>query len=215
MKSWIVVPLIVLGAVSLRGQTLYRVPADTKGNTIVLTVANEPQSTAAQTVSLRPVGSHKGTTVSPSVVTVKSLQAEGSSDVTFTFDVGRDVKVNQRDTLDFEIRDKVGEVWTKSIVVEYAGPHAYKLDQNFPNPFNPTTTIYYDLPVESKVSLRVYDILGKEVRALVDDSKEAGFYSARFDVRNLASGPYLYRLVAQPVGGGKTFSSVKKGLVLK
>ncbi len=215
MRRRAVLLVALCASLTATAQTVYKVPADTKGNTIVLTVANESQSTAAQTVSVRPVGSHQGTRVSPSVETVKSLQVAGSSDVTFTFDVGRDVKVNQRDTLNFEIRDKAGEVWTKSIVVEYAGPQEYKLDQNFPNPFNPTTTIYYDLPSDSHVSITVFDMLGRVVAKLVDEKKEAGYQTARWDARGVASGAYIYRMAAQPVSGGQTWTNVKKLMVLK
>lgn len=216
--------LCILGAIlssSAVAQTIYKVPADTKGNTIVLTVANESQTMTAQGVSVQLVGNHPGLTVSSSHATVKTLQASGSSDVTFTFAVSRDVKPKSRDTLDFEIRDKTGDSWTKSIVVEYTGPHEYKLDQNFPNPFNPTTTIYYDLPVESHVSIVLYDILGREVARLVNETREAGFHAVKFsatggsDAHNLASGGYIYRMVAQPVAGGKTYTGVKKLMVLK
>ena len=207
--------MIALGVASVGGQTVYRVPADTKGNSLILSVANESATTAAQAVSVKLVGDHPGLSLSPSSATLKTLQASGTSDVTFTFAVSRDVKPKSRDTLDFEIRDKAGDFWTKAIIVEYIGPEEYKLDQNFPNPFNPSTTIYYDLPADSKVSLAVYDILGREVAKLIDDTKDAGYHSAIMDAHNLASGAYIYRMVAQPVAGGKAYTSVKKMIVLK
>lgn len=73
-------------------------------------------------------------------------------------------------------------------------PTEYGLEQNTPNPFNPTTVIRYALKAPSKVSLRVYDLLGREVIKLVDENKAAGRYEARFDGTRLASGMYLYRL---------------------
>lgn len=76
----------------------------------------------------------------------------------------------------------------------------YELTQNYPNPFNPTTKISYSLPVASKVSLKVYDILGKEVTTLVNDFKSAGRYDINFDTSSnglsLSSGVYFYRLQA-------------------
>jgi hypothetical protein len=75
-------------------------------------------------------------------------------------------------------------------------PAVVSLDQNYPNPFNPSTTIKFELPRASLVSLKVYDILGREVSVLVNDRKEPGAYEVRFDGSNLASGVYFYRLSA-------------------
>ena len=85
-------------------------------------------------------------------------------------------------------------------------PAVYRLDQNFPNPFNPSTVIQYQLPKEAHVSLRVYDVVGRLVTTLVDGVQEAGFRSVTLDGRNLASGVYFYRLHAEVSGGGKDFS---------
>ncbi len=75
-------------------------------------------------------------------------------------------------------------------------PVRAELDQNYPNPFNPTTVVSFQLPVASNVKIVVYDILGREVKVLVNESKPAGTYSIRFDASALASGTYLYRLTA-------------------
>jgi parallel beta-helix repeat protein len=73
----------------------------------------------------------------------------------------------------------------------------YHLDQNFPNPFNPSTTIEFDLPKTSEVTLKIFNILGEEVTTLVSDRLSAGSYSYEWDASNLASGVYLYRLEAE------------------
>ncbi len=75
-------------------------------------------------------------------------------------------------------------------------PTSYALDANYPNPFNPTTIISYQLPVAGIVRLTVYDILGKEVAMLVDENKKPGYYQVSFDGSGLASGVYIYRLQA-------------------
>ena len=75
-------------------------------------------------------------------------------------------------------------------------PEAYALRQNFPNPFNPSTEILFDLPETAMVSLFVYDVLGREVTRLVENELSAGFHRARFDAGNLPSGVYLYRIQA-------------------
>lgn len=73
-------------------------------------------------------------------------------------------------------------------------PTSYTLEQNFPNPFNPTTSISFSLPVSGKVKLRVFDLLGKEITSLVDGNFEAGTHKVTFDASNIPSGMYLYRL---------------------
>jgi beta-glucanase (GH16 family) len=75
-------------------------------------------------------------------------------------------------------------------------PHEYSLEQNYPNPFNPVTGIKFELPKTSRLNLRVFDILGREVAILVNDTREAGVYEVKFDGSNLASGLYFYRLQA-------------------
>ncbi len=88
-------------------------------------------------------------------------------------------------------------------------PRKYELYQNYPNPFNPTTTISYELSANSFITLKVYDILGREVATLVNGKENAGSYSVQFDGSKLASGVYFYRLTAG------SFVSVKKLVVLK
>jgi hypothetical protein len=83
-------------------------------------------------------------------------------------------------------------------------PATFELVQNFPNPFNPTTTIRFALPRESKVTLKVYNLLGAEITTLVDESRGAGFHIAVWDGRDqngqpVASGIYLYQLIGDGV----------------
>ena len=72
----------------------------------------------------------------------------------------------------------------------------YELAQNYPNPFNPTTNISYSIVKSSKVTLKVYDILGREVRTLVNRVQASGKYTVSFNTSNLASGVYFYRINA-------------------
>ena len=82
-------------------------------------------------------------------------------------------------------------------VEQVAGvPTEFGLRQNYPNPFNPVTTIVFSVPEQVKVSLRVYDMLGRELETLIDDVVSPGEYHATFDGAKYASGTYLYRLVA-------------------
>ncbi|HTY11823.1 MAG TPA: T9SS type A sorting domain-containing protein [Bacteroidota bacterium] len=88
-------------------------------------------------------------------------------------------------------------------------PGKYVLYQNYPNPFNPTTVISYALPASASVSLRVYDLLGREVQVLVDERQGAGEHAVTFNAGACASGVYFYRLQAG------AFTQTKKLMILK
>jgi 2',3'-cyclic-nucleotide 2'-phosphodiesterase (5'-nucleotidase family)/enterochelin esterase-like enzyme len=88
-------------------------------------------------------------------------------------------------------------------------PASFALYQNFPNPFNPSTTIRYALPGDMQVKLEVYNVLGQCIKVLVDEMQRAGYYDVAFDATSLSSGIYLYRIEA----GGLT--EVRKLTVLK
>lgn len=79
---------------------------------------------------------------------------------------------------------------------EHSIPVQYSLSQNFPNPFNPSTTIYYSLPKSDNVKLKIYDLLGKEIVSLVNDYQTAGEYEITWQQKGLSSGIYFYRLQA-------------------
>jgi len=88
-------------------------------------------------------------------------------------------------------------------------PYEYKVFQNYPNPFNPTTTIHYELPLEGFVTLKVFDVLGREVKTLIEGYRTEGRYEVEFDATNLPSGIYIYRLRAG------SFVETKKMILMK
>jgi len=88
-------------------------------------------------------------------------------------------------------------------------PNYYSLSQNYPNPFNPTTTIKYGIPKAGNVTLKIYDLLGREVTTLVNESKQPGVYTADFNATNMASGIYLYKIESGD------YSAVKKMMLIK
>ena len=94
--------------------------------------------------------------------------------------------------------------------VEIGVPKKFDLSQNYPNPFNPVTKINFDLPVDSRVSILIYDVTGREVaRVLNSEFKKAGYYTAEFKAGSLSSGVYFYVLNTE------NFSAAKKLVVLK
>ena len=88
-------------------------------------------------------------------------------------------------------------------------PTSFQLKQNFPNPFNPSTTISYQLSEASNVKLNVYDILGRQVAALIDGKQNPGNYKVRFDASKMASGVYFYRFEV------KNYAATRKMAVIK
>ncbi len=88
-------------------------------------------------------------------------------------------------------------------------PNKYSLSQNYPNPFNPSTTISFSLPSKSFVTLKVYDILGREIVTIVSEEMPAGRYSKQWNAANLSSGIYFYRLQAG------SYTETKKMILLK
>jgi hypothetical protein len=95
-------------------------------------------------------------------------------------------------------------------------PTEYALYPNYPNPFNPVTTISYCVPVKSYISLKVFNVLGRELLSLVDAEQSAGRYQVKFNAVNLASGVYFYRLEAAPGGGqAGSYTETRKMILLR
>ncbi|MBL1213289.1 MAG: T9SS type A sorting domain-containing protein [Ignavibacteriae bacterium] len=88
-------------------------------------------------------------------------------------------------------------------------PKEFELFQNYPNPFNPATTIKYSVPRDGRLKLKVFDILGQEVKTIVDEYKRSGTYEVEFNTNGISSGVYIYKIEAE------NFSDSKKMIVLK
>jgi hypothetical protein len=97
----------------------------------------------------------------------------------------------------------------ESVDVDFNQSISFQLNQNYPNPFNPGTKIDFSIPVLANVTLKIYDILGKEILTLINENKPRGNYTVEFNAANLPTGVYLYRLAA-----GK-YSQLKKMILLK
>ena len=99
--------------------------------------------------------------------------------------------------------------YSDAIEVDLSSPVKYELSQNFPNPFNPTTSIQFSLPEASKVKLVVYNIIGEQVAELVNKNMEAGYHNVQFNAGNLNSGIYIYKIEAN------NFTQIRKMMLLK
>lgn len=124
---------------------------------------------------------------------------------------------------DFSVNDSPGQLWgdvelsglpTKIADLKNAVPGSYILNQNYPNPFNPVTTISYNLNKQARINLTVYNLMGQQVKTLVNDDQPAGNYRLLWNGLNelsqaVASGTYIYRMVVN----GQTVQSRKMILV--
>jgi hypothetical protein len=122
----------------------------------------------------------------------------------FTFAVERGAPIKEPATLTFRVSIPNGQSWSKEMTVVVSPPERFELFQNYPNPFNPATTISYQLRADSKVSLKIYNLLGQEVSTLMDADQVAGFHQETWNASSIASGTYIYRLVAKDASGKET-----------
>lgn len=138
----------------------------------------------------------------PYSITASDYDLDGKTDIAIVTVVDFGV-----DSL-FVIYNLGGAVGIEDQEIENA-PKTFSLEQNFPNPFNPNTTIQFSLPQSEKLSLTVFNLLGEKVKTLVEEYREAGNHSVQFNASQLASGIYFYRLQAG------SFIETKKMILMK
>ena len=186
--------LFVLAVVQLGfSQEVHKLPFASSANILELTVANS-SAIAAYNVTVEAGNLPSWVLISPNSVNFGQLKPNEEQLALFTFSLDKSAPVKSEQILTFVIINSQGERWTKEIRISVDPPETFELFQNFPNPFNPATTISYQLPADSKILLRVYDLLGREVTTLVDEEKAAGHQQERFDAARFSSGMYVYQL---------------------
>ncbi len=104
--------------------------------------------------------------------------------------------------------------YSNEIEAEVSSPSEFSLRQNYPNPFNPSTKIGFSIPVDARVKLNIYNVLGQKVKTLIDGDLPSGEKSISFDASSLNSGIYFYQLEAS-TPDGKKFTSVRKMILTK
>jgi len=123
-----------------------------------------------------------------------------------------DSEINSTGTSSYRLKqiDNDGSYeFSKTIEVNFGSPINFELSQNYPNPFNPSTTISFNLHKSGVVTLRVYNLMGEEIKTLVEGYREAGIYTVKFNAEGHPSGMYLYRLSTND------FTETKKMLFMK
>ncbi|MBZ0201276.1 MAG: DUF4623 domain-containing protein [Ignavibacteriaceae bacterium] len=149
---------------------------------------------------------------------VGSIRAAGTSTEkkTYTF-IDKDLNSGK-----YQYRLKMVDLdgtytYSATTEVEVGVPTVFSLSQNYPNPFNPTTRVDYQIPANSRVTIELYDITGQKVAELLNREQSAGYYTLDISANKhkLASGVYIYRMIAVDNTSGKNFVNTKKMMLLK
>ncbi|MDR8390924.1 right-handed parallel beta-helix repeat-containing protein, partial [Aliifodinibius sp. S!AR15-10] len=125
-----------------------------------------------------------------------------------------DIQLTSLKLNDIDLGETAGEQ-LENLNKEFELPETFSLEQNYPNPFNPTTTIQYKMPVSGKVTVKVYNAIGRQVAVLVNEKlQQAGLYNLSWDGSSVSSGVYFYRI---SIAGeaGQNFTQVKKMTLIK
>lgn len=202
--------MIILFFTSLENypQAVHKIPFGSKNNIIELGIVNETgENLNGIVVEIKSKPEWiKIEDVKSNIGEIKSGE-EKSAEIIFSID--KKAELEKEEAIKIEIRNSEGVMEEKEIKFLVSHPKEYILEQNYPNPFNPKTKIGYQVPEESKVELKVYDILGREVEILNNEIMKPGYYEIEFNGERLPSGIYIYSLISNG------FRANKKMLLLK
>ncbi len=212
--------LMLILSFSITAQTVYELMPGTKGNEIVLQLTNVSETEIANNLVVKILKGSEHLEFNKADEYVTKVESSSEKEISFTFDVKYNTNANVTDTVEFLVTNNKNIFVTKSFIFNYVGPKEYALEQNFPNPFNPSTKIRYtvpDLGTNPQVMLKVYDILGNEIETLVNEKQVPGYKEVDFNAKRLASGVYIYRLTADDPSknSDQVFVSVKKMMLIK
>lgn len=186
------------------------VPFRSSGNVIELLLANTSQlPTGLTTVAIsdRPTWLQ----FDADLRTHDSMNRNDEGIVRFTFSVDPEAPVGGVGHVRFNTRTERGEQRVTVVAVRVAAPESNVLEQNFPNPFNPSTSIGFLLANPAGIELSVFDLIGRKVTTLAEGSYPAGAHRVTFDARGMPSGTYLCRLM---IRDAKSTSVLRKQLTL-
>jgi len=191
--------------------TYTKVPLGSNDNSIKLTVVNSLNSTSTR-FKIRAVRKPSWVSLTSAIKKIK-IKYNEQQEVTFYFSVAANTEIGTKTAITFSIMDRYGHKRVKKIGLQVASP-PFKLFNNYPNPFNPTTTIQYLLPARMKVKVQVYNVIGRKVATLIDGRQEAGKHQLRWDASRMASGIYFYRVIAKGKSG-RSMVKQKKMMLIK
>lgn len=192
---------------------VWQLPFASTGNTISISVLNS-SAVEAKNVSVTFNNPPSWFQLKSDAVLLKSIPALSSKDAQFEFSIDKNAPTGKDTTLTATVSIPNGQKWTREFRISVQVPKDYKLYNNFPNPFNPTTKIAFELPRTSHVTMVVYDITGSEVARIANGEYPAGYSEVTWNGLNdngehVSSGIYFYRISAG------SWSKVMKMMMLK
>ncbi len=208
-----IIILLVLTGFLYSQTKVYEIPFGSKGNEIELTIENK-STLALQNVKVKAINLPSWIKFVNEEATIKNLKGNEEALTTFNFKVEKEAPIKEETKLEFQIENTKGESWNKEISISVQPPNKFELNQNYPNPFNPSTTISYTIGTSHNppfhkggntrgvlTTLKIYDILGREVETLVNKQQKPGYYKVVWNANNYASGMYIYSLAIKQTNG--------------
>ena len=192
----------------------HRLPFASDGNTLELAVANTSSEMALENVTVHIENAPEWLVFATNQLELETIASGEEATAAFLFDVNRNAPVGEAAEVVFRIESAAGVLTTKTIHLEVEAPRTFALSPNYPNPFNPSTTLAFELPQASHVTLQVYDVLGREIVRLAEGEYEPGRHEVVFDARSVASGLYIARFVAE-TEDGTVASKIRRMTLLK
>ncbi len=202
----------LVNQISVQAQ-VYDIPFGSKGNILQLEVINAGHQ-AGSNLKVVATNIPDWIQLNHNSVFLKSLSPDQSQTVNFTFDATKEAIVGKTATLSFKILEHGKEIGNRTFSLRSEAPAVFKLFNNYPNPFNPATTISYQLPEIMNVNIMIYNILGQRIATLVNENQKPGNYQFKWDASRQSSGMYLYRFQGT-AKSGKTYVDEQKMLLIK
>jgi hypothetical protein len=195
MKLKLIIAVFAVFVLNVKAQTneANYIPFDSKGNVIELLINNQTSENLKQ-VKIKAIEYPDWVKIANKEVIMNELKRHQKNTARFIFDVDKSAPVDSNSSISFRIEDNNGKSYVRNINFVVSAPVDFELFQNYPNPFNPSTSIKYSIPKSVLVTLKIYDVLGKEITTLVNEKEEAGLHKIEFNPTNLSSGVYFYTL---------------------
>jgi hypothetical protein len=212
MKALYQILVMLCACVLASAQPAHQVPFASSNNAIELAIHNS-STVPVSHVKVEATNVPAWLRFTSTGQTIKQLKEKEGVTAVFCFSIEKTAPVNKPQTITFTITSSTGEQWTKQLTIAVNPPDHFELFRNYPNPFNPSTTISYQLPKDEHIVLKIYNSIGQEVTTLVNDDRLAGYHQEVWNASNVASGMYIYQLSMNNGQGKKEFYRKKMLLV--